>query len=119
MGLREVLAESTHRYHDEPAAWGHKGVEQFICVAQAEGGIHFNRRADCSYGYFFACPNRKAVHPCEYETAMQRDRALYGLMKEAGHFTADGWIDQPDAYHFLLLDGRGHAARIGRIRNRW
>src|SRR6185437_1582708 len=47
VGLREVLAESTHRYHDERAAWGPRGVEKFICVAQAAGGFHLNRRADC------------------------------------------------------------------------
>ena len=112
VGIREVLAESTHRYHNEEAAWGPTGVEKFICVAQSTGGIHLNRREDCTYGYFFACPNRKAVHPCAYETAAQRDRALHRLMPEAGHFIADGWIDRPDAYHFRLLDGRGHAVAV-------
>jgi hypothetical protein len=33
---------------------------------------------------------------------------LQQLIQKAGHFFADGWIDQPDAHHFRLLNGRGH-----------
>jgi hypothetical protein len=126
-GLREVLAESTHTYPDEDSAWGRKGVERFICTAQVHGGWHLDRRPDCTYSFFAACPDRRAVHPCEYESAAQRDQALQQLMREAGHFFPGGWVsgyilpEEPGRpaerlsgeelrheHHFDLLDGRGH-----------
>ncbi len=112
LGIREVLAESTHRFHGEREAWGPRGVEKFICVAQHPGGFHLHRREDCSYSWFIACPNRKAIHPCMYETAAQRDQAMHRLVQEAGHFFADGWMDQPDPNEFRLLDGRAHPLAV-------
>ncbi len=113
VGIREVLAESTHRFPSEADAWGPRGVEKFICVAQHRDGFHLNRREDCTYSYFIACPNLRAIHPCMYESAAQRDQALQRLMQEAGYFFADGWMDHSDPHHFLLLNGRGHAvARV-------
>jgi hypothetical protein len=106
VGIHEVLAESTHRFHDPAAAW--EAVEKFICVAQSEGGIHPGMRADCSYSFFIACANRRAVHPCWYESAKQRDQALETLMQEAGYFSAGGWMEYAGPHHFSLLDGRGH-----------
>jgi hypothetical protein len=113
VGIREVLAESTHRFRDVRAAWA--AVEKFICVAQSKGGIHLDRRADCGYSFFIACIDHKAIHPCQYESAAQRDQALQALVREAGDFYAGGWLDQADPHHFRLLDGRGHPlARVPR-----
>jgi hypothetical protein len=93
VGIREVLAESTCTFPDETTAWGPRGVERFICVAQSKGGFHLDMRRDCTYSFFAACPNHHAVHPCSYETAAQRDEALRKLFYAAGRFPEKAWIE--------------------------
>ncbi|HEV3324774.1 MAG TPA: hypothetical protein VG052_04190, partial [Puia sp.] len=93
VGIREVLAESTSTFPDEAAAWGSRGVERFICISQSKGGFHLDMRRDCTYSFFAACPNYRAIHPCTYETAAQRDEALRKLFQAAGRYPVKAWIE--------------------------
>ena len=93
VGIREVLAESTFTFPDEAAAWGSRGVERFICISQSKGGFHLDMRRDCTYSFFVACPNYRAIHPCTYETAAQRDEALRKLFQAAGRYPVKAWIE--------------------------
>jgi hypothetical protein len=110
VGIREVLLESCTRFPDEAEAWGKEGVERCIGVAQTKGGFHLLQRADCSYTYCVACPNPLAVHPCTYDNAARRDKALAALRQHPGYFLPHGWVEGPAPTHhrFKLLDGLGH-----------
>jgi len=83
VGIREVLAESNGSFASEDDAWGKDGIQRFIGVAQASGGWHPQKKGECYWGYFVACPNEKAVHPCTYESERQRDEALERLYAAA------------------------------------
>ena len=121
VGIREVLAESAGVFPNEESAWGPKGVERFICTTQTEGAWHFDLRKDCTYSYFIACRNRKAIHPCDYDNSIRRDAAMDRLFRNAAGFPANGWIDAPGFTgtgvgpldEFEIRDGEGSAiARI-------
>jgi hypothetical protein len=103
VGIREVLAESTRAFATAKAAWGPDGVEKFICVAQSAGGFHREKREDGNWGYFVACRNEQAKHPCEYESEQQCDQALDQLYKAAQKFPLEGWVRGSAEVH--LLDG--------------
>ena len=114
IGIREVLAESVGTYPDATRAWGPKGVQRMIGMAQSEGGFHPDMRKDCTYSYFIACRNLNAIHPCEYATAAQRDGAMQKLIHAAGNFAEKGWVAghnflQADSAgdEFSILDGKG------------
>lgn len=84
--IREVLAESTHRFPNETDAWGKDGIEKFVCIVQSQNGIrgYFNKNS-CSYNYYVACDNNGPLHLCKYDTAEKRDKAidlLYTSFKE-------------------------------------
>jgi hypothetical protein len=108
VGIREVLLESCDRFHDEAEAWGREGVERCIGVAQTEGGFHLFQRPDCSYTYCVACPNPHVIHPCRYDNAAHRDRALERLRQHPGYFIADGYWLHSGGHRFLLRDGLAH-----------
>ena len=81
--IREVLAESTRRY-DEESAWGVTGIEQFICTAQTPNAFHhYMDKENCLHHFYVACSNTPLVHPCTYETAILRDRAMNRLRQAA------------------------------------
>jgi hypothetical protein len=101
VGIREVLAESTSTFPDEAAAWGSRGVERFICISQSKGGFHLDMRRDCTYSFFAACPNYRAIHPCTYETAAQRDEALRKLFQAAGRYPVKAWIELFPAQNYF------------------
>jgi hypothetical protein len=96
IGIREALAESIGSFASEAEAWGPDGVERFIGVAQSEGGLYPERRSDCSWGYFAACPNGKAIHPCSYETEARRDDVMERLHASAQGFPVAGWVKYLD-----------------------
>jgi len=82
--IREVLAESARRFATEEEAWGAKGVQHFIEVAQTSGAFHQYATA-CCYSFYVACANKLVYHPCRYDTPEQRDQAmalLYRGMEE-------------------------------------
>ena len=79
--LREILAESVRRFPDRETAWGEKGVQKFICVAQSGHAFHaYQREVDCCFTFNVACSNSGLVHPCTYDTADKRDKALAKLI---------------------------------------
>jgi hypothetical protein len=114
VGIREVLAESTSTFPNESTAWGSRGVERFICISQSKGGLHLDMRNDCTYSFFAACANHRALHPCTYETAAQRDEALRKLIPAARRYPEKGWTEQPAAKdYFEIRSVKGDAiARI-------
>ncbi|HEY4966191.1 MAG TPA: hypothetical protein VII28_07315, partial [Puia sp.] len=86
--IREVLAESTHRFATKAAAWGREGVEKFICASQTIDAFHlyFDRKKCCNR-FYVACSDTRFIHPCQYDTAIRRDESLtqlYSAMKEFG-----------------------------------
>lgn len=88
--IREVLAVSAHRYPDRPTAWGEKGVQKFITVSQSKGA--FNSYFDpqrCQYTFNVACGEMGLIHPCQYETADLRDKALEKLITAAMRWNDD------------------------------
>jgi hypothetical protein len=108
VGIREVLLESCDRFHDEAEAWGWEGVERCIGVAQTKGGFHLSRRPDCSYTYCVACPNPHVIHPCIYDNAAHRDRALERLRRHPGYFITDGYWSYSGGHRFMLRNGLAH-----------
>ena len=93
VGIREVLAESNGSFASEDDAWGQDGIQRFIGAAQTLGGWHPEKRGECYWGYFVACPNEKVVHPCTYESERQRDEALEQLYAVAQGASPVGMID--------------------------
>ncbi len=90
MYIREVLAVSAHRFPDRETAWGAGGVQKFITVSQSAGA--FNSYVDpqlCKYTFNVACANKGLIHPCQYETSAQRDKALEKLMEAAIRWNDD------------------------------
>jgi hypothetical protein len=86
--IREVLAESTRRFANRREAWGPQGIEKFICVAQAAGAFHlFHNRKNCCDSFYVACPNPLLLHPCRYDTAERRDKALVELFQAFSDFS--------------------------------
>jgi hypothetical protein len=83
--IREVLAESTSRFKnelDEPDAWGIKGVEKFICIAQSAGAFQATlNENNCSCNFNVSCNNANAIHPCKYNTPEKRDEVIENLYK--------------------------------------
>jgi hypothetical protein len=108
IGIREVLLESCDRFHDEAEAWGWEGVERCIGVAQTKGGFHLSQRPDCSYTYCVACPNPHVIHPCTYDNAAHRDRALERLRQHPGYFITDGYWLYSGGHRFMLRNGLAH-----------
>jgi hypothetical protein len=113
IGIREVLAESTGSFATEDEAWGQDGVQRFIGVAQQPGGWHPEKQGARYWGYYVACPNNKALHPCTYENERQRDDVLEHLYAAAQGFPASGWItpsglvDPVDGHPVAVFAGPG------------
>ncbi|HXB95930.1 MAG TPA: hypothetical protein VNU70_12255, partial [Puia sp.] len=112
VGIREVLAESVGSFPNEEAAWGSDGVQRFIGAAESAGGWHPEQQEDCHWGYFIACPNDKAVHPCWYETGQQRDATLEKLYTAAQGFPVGGWVNGAGAGFNILDPLDGHAVAV-------
>lgn len=91
--IREVLAESTHRFVSEADAWGPMGVGKFICVAQSADAFHGVLQDDDSYSFTVACATAKAIHPYKYGSADKRDAALEQLFSD--YSAADRTALQP------------------------
>lgn len=108
VGIREVLAESTGDFATAEEAWGSEGVERLIGIAHSAGGWHPARRADGSWGYFAACPNERAVHPCRYESEQRRDKVLELLYNAAQGFPVAGWVKAEEKKIGLPDAEKGH-----------
>lgn len=111
--IREVLAESAGRFISEEAAWGAKGVQQFIDVSQSEGlsadrvppkalavaqasakadSFHtYLSKKNCCFSFYVACKNLRLYHPCKYDTPEQRDRAAVLLFRSLQQITKWNW----------------------------
>ena len=112
--IREVLAESTRRFATRREAWGQKGIEKFICVAQTAGAFHmFHSRKTCCDSFYVACPHPLLLHPCRYDTAERRDEALAGLWKAFTDFSKHNLTDLffPHESNFIY-DLHGKAVAI-------
>jgi hypothetical protein len=89
--IREVLAESAHRFGSAEEAWGPKGVERFICVAQTPDAFHGLVQDDGSYTFTVACATAEGIHPFKYGTGAKRDAALEQLFKDFSSADQTGW----------------------------
>ena len=78
--IREVLAESTQRFPCEKDAWGSRGLQKFICIAQTENAFH-TQFEKCCYSFYTACHSTPLIHPCLYDNAKSRDDAIEGLYR--------------------------------------
>ena len=79
--IREILVESTRRFKSEKEAWMKEGIEKFICAVQAKNAFHNLQKKDCNHAFYLNCGPDLAVHPCKYDTARQRNEAMYELHK--------------------------------------
>jgi hypothetical protein len=111
--IREVLAESTRRFASKAEAWGPKGIEKFICVAQTPGAFHlYHHRKTCCDSFYVACPRPLLVHPCHYDTSERRDEALGRLYQSFKDFSTKNLPDLffPHESNFIYdLDGKALA----------
>lgn len=75
--LREVLLESIEKFIDEPTAWGEKGVQRFITVANTKQAFHTRpSHKPCCYDFYVACSEAFIYHPCQYDSYEQRDLVI-------------------------------------------
>ncbi|MBC7903445.1 MAG: hypothetical protein H7Y27_08475, partial [Gemmatimonadaceae bacterium] len=80
--LREILAVSSKRFLTAALAWGRSGVERFICVSHSENSVQtWSYDGGCCYSFNFACRSTGFIHPCVYDTKIQRDKALEQLIR--------------------------------------
>lgn len=109
--IREVLAESARRFHSEEAAWSSEGIQKLICMAQSEDPFHtYFRKNDCCYSFYLSCKDSLIYHPCKYDTAERRDKALLSLyqsLKES--LKKKAWQIAEAKNNLLLLDESGNA----------
>jgi len=108
--IREVLAESTQRFHSEEAAWGKMGLEKFICAVQSESGFHkYQRKEDCCYSFYLNCGPDIFVHPCVYDTAKRRNDVLLSLYEHYKSYTQKGsYSMQAQSGVMILMDEAGN-----------
>lgn len=89
--IREVLAESRERYPSTDAAWA--AVEKFICVAQSKGAFHAYFDVNtCGNTFFVACRGHKWKHPCQYQSAQERNTVRATLLKSIEDFYRNGQL---------------------------
>lgn len=82
--LREILAVSSRRFPSSVEAWGEDGVQRFIRSSQTNNAFNtYQRKDDCCYTFNVACGNMGLIHPCTYDTAEKRDRAMASLIQLA------------------------------------
>jgi len=106
--LREVLAESIHRFASEAAAWGKDGVQRFIKVSQRRKSF-YGYTAQCCHRFFVACENIRIIHPVQYDTPQLRDETLirlYQHIKNVASWTFAGFCSPRNT---VVLDFSGNA----------
>ncbi|WP_161887921.1 hypothetical protein [Pontibacter russatus] len=104
--LREVLAESTRRFSTEAQAWGKEGVQQLVCVAQSQEAFQlYQRKQDCCFTFYIACPDTPFYHPCQYDTPQKRDEALRRLYQ----YKENAWkrVQDEESGGYILMDEQG------------
>ncbi len=108
--MREVLAESARRFMTEEAAWGHEGIEKFICAVQSGLGFHnYLRATDCCYSFYLNCGADFIVHPCKYDTAGKRTAVMQELYYRLQRFIESrAYSTRWEQNTLVLLD---HAAQ--------
>lgn len=109
--IREVLAESVRRYEqrDIQQIWGKDGIEKFICAVQQENSFrNYQNKEDCCYSFYVNCGQDFIMHPCKYDTAQQRSKAMYQLQEKFTEaLQKKSYATEIQNEKLLLLDADG------------